>query len=633
MLKQRFYIDGVEVNEPNNYALNEIELNFDKGSDRAQLSIDGWELGVSDARNVNDAEIIARKHLADGLTGGVGVTEGKPLRIELDNGGVPKVLFDGYLDLWTAKYECGKITAKAIEQGKVDWLQSGVAEFSFEFLASINLITEANYVMVPYIISTVPNYREAFMATITIFIVTGELFAQIEDITEKTPEAFNPFEASVIVRLVLRIVYIATLLIALIKLIIDVYNLVIQPIKYHACMYVNDLLSIGASFLGLTYSSSFLQASPLNKLVILPEKFNTKTNTDGIFQAVKGLFTPDKTAQKGYPSFGYTFADLLSAIQLQFYAKIIMDGTTLRIEKQNFNLSVPLYQIPAVERTEFTLNESDFFSNFVIKYQTDINDRNTLQEYLGTLYQVQIGQPYSINRKMVMTKRLQTIYINFALGKRKTELTFPEKIFDVFFKVVGEIIDILVTVLNAIIDVINGIIKLLNKIIKILKNLGIDVGFEIPSIPNLDPPTFGNVIEDRIGMLKMETDFVNVPKMLLIGNNSDARNNKLLPENESVLSAKYLWDNFHYLKSFVGQGDNPIGNQYYEYPLPKVPFTYDDYIKVRNDNRVIDTDGLQVGIIKSLKWNIEEQTAEGNFIIQKKYSVNLQEFKTEPNGV
>lgn len=626
-------MDGVEVNEPNNYALNEIELNFDKGSDSAQLSIDSWELGVADAGNVNDAEIKARLHLTNGLTGGVGVGEGKPFTIYLEQNGVQLQLFDGYLDLWLAKYECGKITANAIEQGRVDWLQSGVAEFSFEYLESIGLITEANYILVPYVISTVPNYREAFMATITIFIVTGELFNQIDGILGMTIEANNPFEASAIARLVLRIIYIATLLIALIKLVIDVYNLIIQPIKYHACMRVNDLLSIGASYLGLTYSSSFLQASPLNNLVILPEKFQTKTNDDGIFKAIKGLFEKDKTGQKGYPGFGYTFADLINAMLLQFNAKVVMDGTNFKIERQDYNLSNTLYQIPAVERTEFTLNESDFFSNFVLKYATDINDRNTIQEYKGTLYQVQIVPINVTNNKMRLTKRLQTINVNFALGKRKTELTFPEKIFDAFFKVAGAIIDTLVNVLNAIIDVINGVIKILNKIIKILKNLGIDVGFEIPTIPNLDPPTFGDLIEDRIGMLKMETDFVNVPKMLLIANNSDARNNVLLPENESVLSAKYLWDNFHFIKSFVPQPGNLLGNQYYVYPLPKVPFVYNDYIKVKTDNRVIDTDGARSGIINSLKWNIDAQTAEGTFKIRQTYTINLKEIKFEPSGV
>lgn len=427
-MKQRFYIDGVEVTEPNNYALNEIELNFDSGSDNAQISIDTWELGVGDPANPSDAETKARQHLANGLTGGVGVGEGKPFAIYLDANGTQVQLFDGYLDLWSAKYECGKITAKAVQQGKLDWLESGVAEVSFEYLASLGLITEADYVLVPYVISTIPNNREAFMATITIFIITSEIIAQVQDILEKTAEAANPFEASVIVRLVLRIVYIATLLVAIIKLIIDTFNLIVQPIKYHACMYVNDLLRIGATHLGLTYSSSFLQAAPLNKLVILPTKFQTKKNTDGIFKAVQGLFDKNKTGQQGYPSNGYTFADLLSDIKLQFNAKLVMDGTNLKIEKQNFNLSNTLFQVPAIERTEFTLNADDFYSNIFIKYQTDINDRNTIQEYKGTSYQVQIVPISVINPKMRLTKRLQTININFALAKRKTELTFPEKI-------------------------------------------------------------------------------------------------------------------------------------------------------------------------------------------------------------
>jgi hypothetical protein len=632
-MNQRFYIDGIEVNNPNNYALNEVELNFDKGDERAQVSIDTWELGVGDKSKVNDAEILALQHLQNGLTGGVGVGEGKPFQVYIDKSGTQLLLFDGFLDLWSAKYECGKITAKAIEQGKVDWLKSGVAEFSFEYLESIGAITEADYILVPYIISTIPNYREAFMATITIFIVTGQLVSEIQGILELTAEAANPFEASSIARLVLRIIYIATLLVALIKLLFDVYNLIVQPIKYHACMYRNDLLRIGAAHLGLTFSSSFLEVYPYNKVAILPQKFFTKDDNTGILKAVQGLFDKNKAGQKGFPSQGYTFADLLSEIQIEFNAKIICDGVTLRIEKQNYNQSVALYQIPAVERNEYSLNHTDFYSSIFIKYATDLNDRNTIQEYLGTSYQI-TTLPISVqNQRMLLTKNLQSVTINFALGKRKTELTFPEKLFDVFFKAIGAVVDVLVTVINAIIKVINGIIKILNKIIKTLDNLGININFEIPTVRELEPPEFSNLIEDRINMLKMETDFVSVPKLIMIENNSDARNNKLLPDNESVLSAKYLWDNFHYLKSFVPQSDNTKGNQYYIYPVEKVPFCFSDYQKVRENNMVIDTDGTQVGFIDTLKWNIEEQTADMTFRINKQYTANLREIKIEPNGI
>lgn len=632
MLKQRFYIEGVEVTEPNNYAANEIELNFDKGETNAQLSVESYEMGVGDSGNPSDGERVARARLTNGTTGGLGVTEGLPFKIDLDTGGVPVTILDGYLDLWRAKYECGKITAQAVEQGKIDWLKSGRVEFSFEYLAEIGFITEADYVMVPYVINRAPATYEAVMGTITIFVIVGEITGQIQQILEMTAEAANPFEASVIARMVLRIIYIATLLLALIKLCIDVFNMLIQPVKYHAGMYIVDLIRIGCAYLGYTFASSYWQTYPYNKIYLLPHKFKTADNTDGIFAVVDGLLSPNKTSQKGYPGQGYTFGDLLQMIQTDYHSKIIVDGTTLRIEKQNYNLSVPSYVVPPIETTEFELNESDFFSNFLIKYQTDLNDKNTIKEYTGTSYQVQIAPISYANQKMILTKRLQTININFALGKRKTELSFVEKIFNAFFKTIGAIIDALVEVINAIIKVINRVIKLLNKIIRALDKIGIDIDFEIKPVRELEPPGFGDLIEDRIGMLKMENDYVYVPKLLMIDNNSDPRNNKLLPDNESVLSAKHLWDNFHFYKSFVPQTGNENGNQYYIYPLPKIPFTYSDFLTVRANNKIIDSDG-NVGVIDSLKWNIDEQTATGQYRINRTYTTNLQETKFEPNGI
>jgi len=630
---QRFYIDGVEVKNPLNYALNEIELNFDKGESKAQVSINSWDLGVGDSNDPTDGANIALARKNNGLTGGLGVTEGLPFKVDIDKAGTQLNIFDGYLDLWKARYKCGLVTAEAVEQGKMDWLKSGAADVSFEYLASIGLITEANYILVPYVIENPDAAKEVFMSTITVFMVSGELLNQILILNSLAIEAANPFEATAIARLVIQIVYTATLLVALVKLIIDTYNLIVQPVKYHATMLVNDLLTIGLNHIGLQFSSSFLQASPLNDLKILPEKYATKKNTDGIFQGVKGLFEKDKTNQIGYPSQGYTLADLLAAIQIQFHAKFVLDGTTLRIEKQNYNFSAARYQLRPVDDSEYFLNEDDFISNFFIEYATDLEDRNTIQEYLGTSYQVQVVPQSVLNKKMVLTKRLERISINFALAKRKTELTFAEKIFDAFFKIADATLTALIEVINFIIKVVNKVIRVLNKIIKALGKIGIDIEFELPEIPTLDTPSFGNLIEDRIGMMKMESDYVNVPKMLLTGNNTNARNNKLLADNETVLSAKYLWDNFHFLKSFVPQPGNELGNQYYVYPMPKDYFCWEDYQKVRADNKIISADGTEQGLIDSLKWNIDEQVATGQYRIQRTYTKNLIEIKTEPSGI
>ena len=629
-MTQRFFIDGVEVKNPLNYALNEIEVNFDKGDVKAQVSIDSWELGVQDPADSSDAANIALARKDGGLTGGLGVTEGLPFRVDIDKAGVQLNIFDGYLNLWKARYGEGVVTAPATEQGKIDWLKGGACDFSFEYLEYLGLITEANYIMVPYVIQA--DWRAGFMATISIFFVTDRISKEITSISELTIEANNPLEASAIPRIVLRIAYLAVLLFSLVKLVIDMFNLIVQPIKYHAVMRVVDLLTIGFQYLGLNFSSSIWQNYPYNTIAILPKKHKTFENSNGIFAAVKGLFDPYKIDQKGYPGEGYTMSDLLAFVQTNCNAKIVSDGTTVRIERQDYNLSTAQYQLRPVDGLEYTLNEEDFVSNFILEYATDTNDKNTMQKYLGTIYQVQIVPQSVLNKKMVLTSRVERININFARGIRKTELTFPEKIFNVFFKSIGEVIDLMVQVLNALIKVANAIIKLINKIIKALGKIGIDIDFQIPTIRQLEPTNFSDLIEDRLDMMLMDNDDVNVMKLIMVGNNSNPRNNKLLADNESVISAKYLWDNFHFIKSFVPQPGNPLGNQYYIYPTPKDYFTYEDYVKVMADNKIISADGTEQGRIDSFKWNIDEQVFSGQHRIQRTYTKNLIEIKTEPDG-
>ena len=62
-------------------------------------------------------------------------------------------------------------------------------------------------------------------------------------------------------------------------------------------------------------------------------------------------------------------------------------------------------------------------------------------------------------------------------------------------------------------------------------------------------------------------------------------------------------------------------NQYKIYEVSSVPFCFEDYEKVRNNNKIID--GEKEGIIDSLTWNIYNQTADIKFRINEIYTKNL----------
>ena len=351
----------------------------------------------------------------------------------------------------------------------------------------------------------------------------------------------------------------------------------------------------GAEYLGLTFESSILEGV-YKDLLIIPEK-NTLTvndDKDGIFGF---LSASDKAPHKG--SVNMTYGNLLRALISQFKGKIIIDNGVIRLEREDYNNSTELYQLPDVKETPHTYNSDELKSNYNISFQTDVNDKNTIQQYEGVSVGVRTSPKFIGNPGLVLNKGYENISIPFALGKVKTELSVPEKIFDTFFEGMDIILGALVKVVNAAITILNRIIKQINKIIKALKTIGIKVNIKLVPITPVTPPSFGNLIDDRLGMLVMETDDIAIPKMLIVKSNNNARNNKPLATNATLLSADYLWDNYHYISSFDAEKYDKH-NQYTNRDADNVPFCFSDYTLVKDSNKILTANG-QNALVTSLK--------------------------------
>jgi len=143
----------------------------------------------------------------------------------------------------------------------------------------------------------------------------------------------------------------------------------------------------------------------------------------------------------------------------------------------------------------------------------------------------------------------------------------------------------------------------------------------MPNIPYVELKGFSNLIENRVGMLVLDNDYIEVPKNILI--DSDG---KLMNGNETYLSAEYLYDNFHYFQTFVGGQ-----NQYLLKSFDKINFTFNDFQKVLNNNRIFAANGDEA-ILLSLKYNPIEETATGTFKVKTIYLTNLKETKLIPDG-
>jgi len=290
-----------------------------------------------------------------------------------------------------------------------------------------------------------------------------------------------------------------------------------------------------------------------------------------------------------------------------FNGKLYIQNDVLYFERADANLTPPQYNLPDIFNPEFKTNANEFKANYYVVFQTDTIDKNTLQEYNGTAYQVIFTPNFSENPDLVLMKGLEEVRIPFALAKRKTELTVPEKIVKAILDVLSVVVNALISAMNALIAGLNAIINTINNIIDALDFIGININFQLPPIATITPVNLGNLIENRINMMKLETDFTSVPKIFLMDKGSQPKFNKLTTGNETYFSAEYLYNNYHYINNWLPTSDKPNANQYIIKEYNNVRFGFSDYQLVKNNNQVIVGD--KIGLIETFKWNPFNETA------------------------
>lgn len=619
---RNFYLDNQLSEPPVNADEIAIQFNFDKDAAIAKSAISINRLSF--ARENNDKIL---KHYLDGKT-----FEGQPFKMTLTKDGLVETPINGYVDhVDNPEYSNlqSTVTVKPLHQ--IDWINDVADSVSFEYLASIGKITADNYLYMPYVISSIPNYKEAFMALLSVAIIGNQLLGQINDLTQLSLSLGNPFEAiTAILRVIVNILFIIGLIIALVVLIKDMILFLVQPVKYHACMRWKTLAEIGASHFGLTFKSDIFDNAPFKDEVLLPQKsFNPPNSTD---DRILG-YTFEHKDQTGYPK--ATFGEFLRWMKIKFKAKIIItEDKELLLVREDYSPSVPQFQIPDLYQPDFTTNAHELKANYLIQFATDLNDKNTIQEYKGTTFQVITSQNTTIAPELNLLKDLETVSNPFALAKRKTELTLPEKIIKEFLSIFGGLMNGLIDIVNFIIKVVNAILKAIRAVIKALKVIGIKIKFDPKPIKKLNPVDTGQSIDNRIGMLKIENEFVVVPKTFIISQGSESKFNKIAESNSEVLSARYLWNNYHgKVVSFIPSVERPNGNQYIIKEVDKVPFEFGDFRKVKNNNHCYTSDGKQA-IIDSGEWrfNSNRQDAKLKVRISQLYTTALKETYLEPDG-
>lgn len=624
----RFYINDQLVDPPKEYKGIELELNYENLDEvLASITADKFTF-------VNENADILNAYLAAGTTGGLGVFWGVPLRIELDN----QILWDGYIDLKNgAQFSCEQVICKVKEKKKLDWMEEYADGFGFDLLYSFpagtpGRITDADFINIPYILSEIPDYRQAALYFLYVFVIEQEIEGLIKDIGDVLSDLSGFFSTPAgVLKLAVLIAHMALVVAALIALVKQMIENLISDVRYHRGMLYKTHFEKACEHLGLTFQSSLFQDIPTNTYDINGDLIPSAYWANECHIPPKneqGYKKNGSTTQTGF--YVGTFGDFIREMEAKYNAKVTIIGKVLQFERRDYGSSTEVYQIPDVRRDYHGINADEIVSNYLVEFQKDNLDLNTINRYAGTNCKNYITSKVRDTDGTELISGLKRPPITFSLGRRKNELTKVENLVKAFAEAFDIILSPIFSAYSAMVSGVASIVQAFNVFIDILNALpGVSLSkLTVPSTPP-PPPSFASTISARIGMLALSSDFIGNQKSVLIeGSGWDV---KITTDNETKLSAENLWNKYHFIESFVPSASRPAGNQTYTYEIPAAPFCLEDYYKIRginNDNKgeakVISPEGNPAKIL-SLKWNIWDNKARIKYAEEKLYTDNLQE--------
>ena len=572
-------INGQDLGEPRNW--QELEITIDWINKK-----DSGAINVSDLAFVDEANEYLQQRILNGLTGGVGIFEGDRYQIQVGPDSSPVYTFEGFLDFTQEMTKIGgeEIVCALRKKKGEDWLADVADSFSFAYLYDQGVVTNGDFVKVPYVINYVPDGLQLSILGMSIFMMSKELIENIQKLAETiadVTDAATPvigvgvgFGAVavtawdlgnfilVVIKALARLAYIIAITVAIINLIEDLFEQLLPKKREHLGMTFKRMFEKSCQHLGM----GFYTDVPELDWVHIPRK-NKRGGENG---------------ETGFPSNTgpiYTFGDLIREMKTMFNADYRIRNNTFYFQRKDKFEFPSSYQIPNVFADQERLldpnkfNTDEMISNYNIFWALDVQDQNTLDVIDGRVFQAITTPNQVINQDYVQIKNIAEVTIPFSMGIEKTGLTDVEKV----FKSLGKIV-----------DSITGI-------------FGGGTNFE-------------SQIEQRIGSLLLSSHFLTVGKVVSMSGS------KLSSNQRQILDALNIWDNYHFINSLAEyRGQH---NQWMIFENEKVPMTVEEFDILLENNFSTDSEGNKY-IIETVVYTPEEDTAVLGFRVKKKYTNNL----------
>jgi hypothetical protein len=594
------YLNSIIVEDTD---LNDIQLGLGKQGDAA------------DPYNIVQNWILSGKAL-----------EPIPYRREIQYNNVVYTVFDGFMNAFEAEYSNETLVARVYQRNGLENLQRLMDSTTFDYLFGINVIKPNDFIFMPYVVRRVPFAIDVYLMGFSIFVMTIQLLDQVNELIKQVTRGANPFETpGAVLNLITTILFIITLLIAIVDNLVRIFQYIIQPVKYHACMRVKTMLEKGFEHIGFQFRSTILEGL-YKDAVILPEKFKSAEQIEGLLGLLKPINTED---ERGY--YKGSLSELINSLSALFNGKLFIKGNEVRLERRDYKPSAPLYTLSGVFYETYKFNSEEYFKDIEVSFLTDLNDKNTIQQYDGTAFQI-VNRPKGLNDiTLWQGQGIETRLINFSLAKRKNQLYGIERAFAAFYDVLNGVQNTINVITFAATSAFNAAIEAYNALVDVLNFLGANLKKIDPiPLPNINEPF--NPINNRIGLIEMSNDDVAVPKIFIIDEHpSDPKLNSVAPSNAILFSAEVIYNLFHSIDSFVPTQTRPTGNQYKRWRIDKDKFTIVDFLNVRENAYIYNEIGKECEL-ERLVWDVEAETAEIDFREPHLYIQDFDEIKINING-
>jgi hypothetical protein len=428
----KHYLNGVPVSPRN---VLEIGLNTDYTGNPNMLQIDADTVILP-----REAREIILNHIST-----QGVFEGIPYTIVTDSG----ITLEYYVDLAEGTtYRDFEIEVKIKKRKAYDNFFENADGLSFELMNSKGVVFP--FVDIPYLIIADNQLELAVTLSLATYVMTKEAIQATKDLVTATRdliEATTPNIGlppapslgeiiSLSLALAAQLAYTLSVYAALYKLAQDLFELLFPIVRYNKGCTIKNLIQKGCEYLGYTLDSTLLDE--WDKLTLMPVPL--VKGKKGIFNFLKNDLAFSFT--KGYPTAQdtvSTLGELIKAVELWFNARTKVYNGVVQIERRDYwknistNAILPALNIQDKRQGEYTLNTIEAWKRSYIHYQVDYSDINTIDFFDPTDAEYSTEPLSVINSDLVTIKGLNDINIPFALGIRKSRLSWIEEIAKAFF--------------------------------------------------------------------------------------------------------------------------------------------------------------------------------------------------------